>query len=204
VELSLVSRYVFRGYDSSPQGNTPSLQTSLTGLVGATGWSFNLWTSHGWKGGAALHEIDYTVDYTRTLAGPADLSLGYVFYDARGFDERTQEVYLGASWPELSWEPAVSVYYDFDTGKGLYAELAGGSAVGGRGLWGSWAVGYNGGQYGADYGISHATFGLSKDLDWRDGWTVTPSLNYVAVFDEAVNTSDEWFVGVSLSRSWGK
>ena len=59
LQVDLVSRYIWRGFDATPDGNTPSLQPAITLNLPKSRLSFTTWSSIGLSGSVRRDETDY-------------------------------------------------------------------------------------------------------------------------------------------------
>jgi len=103
MDHAVQSRYQWRGFTLD---DSPVLQQGVR--AGISGFTAGIWGSFGvGTGPADADEVDYTLDYTRSL-GPVNLSLGYIVYDFPSADLYTREFYAGLSAvhflsPRLTW-----------------------------------------------------------------------------------------------------
>ncbi|MFU8858424.1 MAG: transporter [Deferrisomatales bacterium] len=213
------SRYIWRGYDLV-EDNRPAFQPSATVSLtpaDALTLSFNVWASYGVSEPDSANEwdeVDYTLALDYALSDRVSLSLGHIYYHfptARGPKRSdvndTKEIFLGVSVglpANLSTD--LTVYYDYDNGKGIYANLGLGYS---RAL--SEAVTVNLGanvgymSYTEDdpetafytdedgdafKGFSDANFQLGVDVDLGHGFSLSNALVYTIPLDDAINTAD--------------
>jgi len=122
--ISLLSKYVWRGYELSKDSIV--IQPSMT--VGYKGFGFNLWGNldtdqdeelFGTDGGN-WNETDMTLSYDGSF-GMVGYSLGYIYYALDGADD-TQELYAGVGLDTIL-APTLTVYRDFDEYEGWYVNL---------------------------------------------------------------------------------
>ena len=82
VEAHYVSRFIWRGFDVTPDNN-PAFQPSLTYSFGKTGLWVNLWGSIGLTERSKIKtadEVDYVFGYDKSLAGGIiDFSAGMYY-----------------------------------------------------------------------------------------------------------------------------
>ncbi|TFG62217.1 MAG: hypothetical protein E4H28_07925 [Gemmatimonadales bacterium] len=221
VDSTFVTKYMWRGY--SILGSHAAWQPSVDLDLFDTGFSFNVWYSKAMsKGLSDFDEIDYTLAYGTTLfdgkSFAIDAGANYIYYDFPNLKNiaDTEEVGLSLAMPSLL--PLGSSYLvpSYYVGR-LYPAKEGGPKgglfhvlglsydlpIGGdRALNLCADVTYNTGAFDAPPGWSHATFGVSTDIETKLGLTVTPSLNYQATFEDAVHDSDEVWAGMSVSYSF--
>lgn len=125
LSVSLLSKYVWRGYELSKDSIV--IQPSMT--VGYKGFGFNLWGNldtdqdEGLFGtdGGNWNETDMTLSYDGS-AGMVGYSLGYIYYGLDGAVD-TQEIYAGVSLDTIA-APSLTIYRDFDEYEGWYVNLA--------------------------------------------------------------------------------
>jgi len=55
---------------------------------------------------------------------------------------------------------------------------------------------------GVDHDWSHAVFGISTDFELSDDITFTPGIYYQVSMDDSVNTSDEYWISLSLTHKF--
>ncbi|MDW7759194.1 MAG: TorF family putative porin [Acidobacteriota bacterium] len=210
-QADIVSRYIWRGFDLYPE-NKPAFQPSLTFDFGNSGLSVEAWFSFASANRAEFKtadELNLIVSYALPAGDNVDLSAGlihYVYYRTPGFTYRndtSREVFVEAGLPNVFARPSLTVFYDFDLGDGLYAELSGAldaplseNVVPELSV----ALGYNGRQYQKEKsGLSHLSWTLALPLEAK-GVTITPFCNLTFIFLRAVNPSkSEIFFGLSVS-----
>jgi uncharacterized protein (TIGR02001 family) len=210
-QADIVSRYIWRGFDLYPE-NKPAFQPSLTFDFGNSGLSVEAWFSFAAANRAEFKtadELNLIVSYALPTGENVDLSVGlihYIYYRTPGFTYRndtSREVFIEAGLPNVFARPSLAVFYDFDLGDGLYAELSGAldaplseNVVPELSV----ALGYNGKQYQKEKsGLSHLSWTLALPLEAK-GVTVTPFCNLTFIFLRAVNPSkSEIFFGLSVS-----
>jgi len=210
-QADIVSRYIWRGFDIYPE-NKPAFQPSLTFDFGNSGLSVEAWFSFAASNRAEFKtadELNLIVSYALPTGENVDLSAGlihYVYYRTPGFTYRndtSREVFVEAGLPNVFARPSLAVFYDFDLGDGLYAQLSGSldaplseNVVPEFSL----ALGYNGKQYQKEKaGFSDLSCTLSLPLQ-SGGVSITPFCNLTFIFLRAVNPSkSEFFFGLSVS-----
>ncbi len=206
-QLDLVSSFIFRGMDLNPD-HKPVVQPQLTYVFGASGFSANIFTSFSFEH-KELNEIDLTLAYDYKVSEGLALSCGvihYGWYMNDGFtfkDNTTFEVYAGVALPNVPLSPKITLYYDFNMGDGLYAELSLLHSIKVNETLNadfSATLGYNAGQWlpeNADTGLSDLTFGVA--FPFKVGKvTLVPYANYTFVFLDAISTKNHFWAGLSL------
>jgi uncharacterized protein (TIGR02001 family) len=125
LSVSLLSKYVWRGYELS--NDSIVIQPSMS--VGYKGFGFNLWGNldtdqdeelFGTDGGN-WNETDMTLSYDGS-AGMVGYSLGYIYYGLDGATD-SQELYAAVSFDTIA-APSLTIYRDFDAYEGWYVNLA--------------------------------------------------------------------------------
>jgi len=225
VDATYVSKYIWRGYDLFD--DHAAFQPSVNADLFKTGFSLNVWGSipigSGGDGINDWQEYDYTLAYGYTLfeKEPYALDLGanYIYYHFPKLNHMadTQEAgmsvalpnliklgdnalvpsyYTGKLWPTSSGNPDVAGWfhtfglsYDLAIPKTEYALSL------------STDINYNDGMFGSDSDFSHATVGLSTNVDVGP-ITLTPFINYQISMDDSVNKENELFGGISAAFSF--
>jgi hypothetical protein len=194
--VTLVSRYIWRGFDTIPN-NKPAIQPSLTLNFGKSGLWFNLWSA-----------IDFIVGYDKVLSKHVTFSTGigyFTFPSYRNYPDKNStspEICLGITFGSVPLSPRLTAYYDFNLGDGLYAtlNLQKSLFLGKRVLCSTFLLGYTS-QYkniGVDPGLSDICFGLSSDFVFKK-LILTPGLNYVIVPNKTINQENEIWGGLSIN-----
>lgn len=207
VKTDLASRYIWRGFDLNPY-KKPVLQPSLFYEFGDSGLSMDLWMSFS-KEDKELTETNVTLAYTWKLMEQFTIETGFIHYgwyfapDFRFEDDTSHEIYAKLGLPELVTQPAVTFFYDFTNGDGIYILIEGGHSFDlVKALEASFytSIGYNGGQWLAEEtapGFSDFNIGLSLAFKWKD-FQIVPYANYTFVLLDAIGKEDHFWFGVSL------
>ena len=204
--LTLVSRYIWRGFDTIPN-DRPSLQPSLTLNFGESGLWFNLWSALALVD-TNFVELDFILGYDKTWSKNITFCTGAGYFTFPSFpsypdkNSTSPEVYLGATLCSIPLSPRLTLYYDFNLGDGVYVtlDLQKNFPIREKVLCMTWLMGYTT-QYkkiGVDSGLSDISFGLSTDFVFRR-LTLTPSLHYVIVPNETINQENEIWGGLSMN-----
>jgi hypothetical protein len=204
-DISILSKYVWRGYELSDDSIV--IQPSAT--VGYKGFSFNLWgnldTDYVATDNSDFNETDLTLAYD-TAVGPVGLGFGYIYYGLEGDD--TQELYVSAGYDTLL-APSLTVYKDIDQFPGIYVNFGLSHSIelsNGISLDLSGSLGY----YDDDTGYSCMHDGLVSaglTIPIYSYMTLSPSLSYsFSLSDEADGAlanndgdTDFMYGGVTLS-----
>ena len=215
-------KYIWRGQNLV---DDPVFQPGITASY--AGFTAGVWgsleTTNYTGNSGDFTEVDYSLDYSTDLPGVegVGLSVGVIYYDFPSTDVKdTTELYWGFSF-DLPLSPSITAYHDVDEAEGVYASLAFGHSIerilgpetpvdmeiGVSFGWGSSQ--YNDYYWGID---SSKTNDLAVSVAFPiglDGWTLTPSLNYVTLLStdirktDAYRTeSDYFFVGIGLSTEF--
>ena len=210
ISLGYVSRYVWRGFELNAR--QPAIQPGLTFSLGREELTLQFWGSYniGNVTKRELTELDAYLNYSSTYQDWLDWYFSYAYYtfpNLTGAAGKSGEIFLGLTQTQAPFAPTLTISYDHDQGKGLYVQLGGKQEIGlvTAGL----TVGYNGGQWGAQPGVSDGSLSLSSKLNFGSG-VLVPSLNY-AVFTPDIaalnvatggnaDTGSFWF-GVTYSNT---
>lgn len=231
LDVTYVSRYIWRGMDTYPSDHSaiqPSIDIDLYG----TGFGMNVWWSRANKSGFEnSEEIDYTLYYSSNLfegeSYAAEYTIGWIYYNYPDEPKRVadmQEVYASLSWPNICPAGLVPSYTIVSTwpseSKSDIRDYSGWVHIFGLGydmtvpgfltetkeqvLHLSVETVYNDGAYGTaiDHDWSHAVFGVSTSFDLGNNLTFTPGFYYQSSWDDSVNTSDEYWTSLSLTYTF--
>ena len=206
--ITLVSRYIFRGSDII-RNNRPAVQPSLTLNFGKSGLWCNLWSAIALVD-TNFVELDFIVGYDKVLSEDITLSVGVGYFTFPSYpnypdkSSTSPEIYFGTTFSSipLSLSPRLTAYYDFNLGDGLYLSLDVQKSfpLAGKVFCSTFLLGYTNQNkiFGVDPGLSDICFGLSTDFVFKK-LTLTPSLNYVIVPNETINQEDEIWAGLSIN-----
>ncbi len=205
--VDFTSRYIWRGWDIL--NSNPAVQPSVTYNFGDTGFSINLWGSFALKERDIYKysdELDLTLSYTFQPTEHIEMTMGFIhygYYFANNFrfkNNTTQEAYITTTFKTAPLTPYLSIYYDFNTGKGLY--IIGGLSHSFRitdqhDLTLQSSIAWNGKHTINKTGFSDFTAGASMDFK-IDKVTLTPYIKYSRVFMREINPSENevWFGGI--------
>jgi uncharacterized protein (TIGR02001 family) len=206
-QVDFVSRYIWRGFDLNPE-KEPVFQPSLEYEFGESGLSMNLWMSFSFVN-KELNETDLTLSYTQRLLEKFSLQAGlihYAWYFTPHFqfeDDTSHEIFAGLGMPEVFFQPAVTLFYDFTNGDGIYVLMESEySFEPMRDVETSIhaSLGYNGGQWlpeGEEPGFSDLNIGVSLSYA-LNAFRILPFANYTFVFLDAIGKQNHFWVGISL------
>ncbi len=203
-QIDINSNYIWRGFDLNPSHKLV-VQPSVTLSVGSSGFGLNIWSSFSFENKRA-NELDFTLFYNFKTGEDFTLSAGFIHYgwyfikDFKFKDNTTQEVYVSIGFPNFLFSPEVSIYYDFNNGKGLYILSSLGYSLKLSDEYVadiSASVGYNGGQWIDKSGLSDINFSLAIPLKFGK-IDLTPSVNYTFVLLNQVSVDNHFWVGVSV------
>jgi uncharacterized protein (TIGR02001 family) len=207
-QLDFSSSYIWRGFDLNPS-KKPVLQLSVDLDLGQSGFAVNLWSSFSFVS-SKLNEFDLTLSYSTDLTKDISIEAGlihYAWYFTDNFkfkDDTSHEVFFSFGIPNLFFEPALSIYYDFTVGDGLYIQFDIGHSfpiLKSLELALSSSLGYNGGQWLAnesDSGFSDLNFGLA--LPFTTGrFQALAFANYTIVLLETIGQENHFWLGFSVS-----
>jgi hypothetical protein len=155
------------------------------------------------------NETQITLAYTRQLSEQFSLKAGlihYGWYFAPNFrfkNDTSHEIFARLGMPEITLQPAITIFYDFTNGDGFYVLLEAGY---------SWkpvkflktslsaSLGYNGGQWLAeetDPGFSDLNLGLSLTYAVNE-FRIIPFVYYTFVLLDAIGKENHFWFGISL------
>ncbi len=205
-QMDLTSRYVWRGFDLNPL-NKPALQPSLTYGFGESGFAVNLWGSFSFED-KQMNETDISFSYDFKINEKISMSVGFTHYgwyftDNFDFGENTsQEFYISASMPGPIIDTALSLYYDFTNGDGLYILLKSSKSVKLSDKMNvdlGASIGYNSDQWIDKSGFSDIVLNISAPYK-VEKLTITPFMNLAFILLDEINPSDTelWF-GISIA-----
>ena len=201
--IDIYSKYIWRGQNLEDDW---SIQPSLD--ISYKGFTASVWGSYGAES-EDWNELDFTFDYTIGLGAlynsleKLSFSLGYSFYTFPNLeeDDSSHEIYFGLGLDVLL-SPSLYIYYDWDTGDGVYYEGALTHAFEFEyfSISPSASIGYNDGQWGYDSSWSAALLSLNLSIPIGDYFTVGGSLAESVALDEQYD--DEFYGGFNLSVSF--
>jgi hypothetical protein len=113
--VDVMSSYMWRGFQLHEDA---AIQPSVGITYGSFG--INLWSDYNTETKEAA-ETDLTLNYTFSM-DKLSFDAGYIYF---GLDNATdtQEVYLSIAYDTVL-SPALTIYYDFDEGKGSFIEAS--------------------------------------------------------------------------------
>jgi hypothetical protein len=173
--------------------------------LGKGGFNLSVWSSFAlakWDEYKGANEIDLILAYTFKTPEKWEVTAGFTHYGywfAEDFTFKgntSQEIFASIARTDLPLSPALSVYYDFNLGSGLYVTLGGSQElqvnekvsveVGGL-------IGFNSRQYIDKTGFSDIDLYAKVPLTVGK-LTLTPSLNVmIPLLDEVNEDTEIWF-----------
>lgn len=109
--VDVMSNYVWRGQKLS---DSSAIQPSVGINYGAFG--MNIWSNYD-TDKKEITETDITLSFTHSINKLA-LSGGFIYYALEGTND-TQELFISAAY-DMLLNPSLTVYYDYDEGKGAF------------------------------------------------------------------------------------
>lgn len=205
---AIYSKYIWRGQNL---GDDWCYQPTIT--VGYKGLGLTLFANYNTVGNTdEWSELDFTVDYTTDLGfvdsslEKVSVSLGYTYYTYPNISSNlpeydSHEVYLGIG-ADVFLSPTLTVYYDFDTGDGVYYEagISHSFDVGKCTISPSLSLGYNDGQWGYDPSFSSLLIGVNTSIPVGEYFTVEPMVAESVALDDQYE--DEFYGGVNFTISY--
>jgi hypothetical protein len=217
-------KYVWRGQnlDDDPVFQ-PGLSASYKGLTAAIWGNLELTNINGNSGD--FSELDYSIDYSGNIPDVEEVgfSIGAIYYDFPGTTvPSTTELYWGFSL-DTTLSPSITFYHDIDEADGLYISAGIGHSIekifelgpenpvamelGASYGWGDSS--YNKYYWGLNSSKSN-DLALSASFPFEvGGWTINPSINYVALISNGIKKTnaygtddDLFFVGIGLSKGF--
>jgi len=206
-QIDFVSRYIWRGFDLNPD-QQPVLQPSIDMEFGESGLSLNLWMSFSFAN-KELNETDLTLTYTQKIGEEFSLQAGlihYAWYFVPHFkfqDDTSHEIFASLVMPEVLFQPALTLFYDFTNGDGIYVLME--SEYSFQPMKDMEAslrtsLGYNGGQWlpeGTEPGFSDLNISLSAAYVWHE-FEIMPFVNCTIVLLDAIGKKNHFWFGLSL------
>jgi uncharacterized protein (TIGR02001 family) len=208
-QVDFISRYIFRGFDLNPV-KKPVIQPQVTYNIGGSGFAVNLWFNFSFEDKEA-NETDFIITYDFKTPESFILSLGFIHYawylsnNFKFHNNTTHEFYVTAGLPKVLLGPAITLYYDFHNGNGLYADLSLGHSFKLRDKAKvdlSAILGYNGGQWQdemfyEDTGFSDLSLSIALSIKLGK-FTITPFAVYTFVLMNAIGDNDHFWFGIRL------
>jgi hypothetical protein len=203
------SKYVWRGQNLD---NKSVLQFNAAGSAyGFTGaiWSNLPLTDEAGTKGGEFNEIDYSLDYSKTIPNSNDkvgFSLGVIHYTFAGYAEPTTEIYGGLNFNVLL-NPSITWYRDVDTVDGSYIQFDVGHTFEKIGKWsdeeyvsldlgasfGLGGSGYNIGYFGEDgTKFNDFTLNVALPITLKHGVSITPSFHVSTMLSGSIRDVIEY------------
>ena len=222
-DMTYVSKYIYRGVDF--YGDNGAWQPSVYFDLFQTGFNFGIWASiPDEQGDEEWTELDINPSYCFNMFQGEDyqanvtLEYWYFGYPKSNHFNEDQSAQLKVKMPNLIKIGDIKVipmyFYcqKWPVSSGLPYQVAGyfhqlrlttivpisekqtldfmAETV------------YRGNVWGLGNGISHVQLSLSSSFDMGNGFCLTPGINYQYSMMESVNTEDELWTSLSLSKSF--
>ena len=227
ITQSFASRHICEAQDSFA-ANDPiwetALDVALKEITENTDLALGIWWGYPLKSGnVSAEEIDYAIELSRNITDSLDLSLGYSYIDFPKANRNSDfnKLFTTLALDEipdlpLKISPHIYAAYQFEA-------AAEGPEDGWYYSWGfntefslpdlrifqkDQSINLDITNWGTDgvAGIKSNSFYASEyslSTDYRlFGFTITPSVNYVASYDDDINEEDEFWARVDLSYSF--
>jgi hypothetical protein len=217
VSVDYAGKYVWRGQPVNPES---VMQTNVSGS--AYGFTGSIWSNNDLTDDrrGEFSEVDYALDYTRSLGEKVAVSAGVIHYlfPNTGFSPTT-EIYGGLSF-DVPLAPSIKWYRDVNEVDGSYIQIGAGHSFEGVAEWangcsmgvslgasvGIGGAGYNSGYFGiGETRMNDFTMRIGVPLDLKHV-TLTPSFNFSTMVDDGIgdgmtDRSNAWF-GIGISKSF--
>jgi len=208
LQVDYTSRYLWRGFDLNPI-KRPAIQPSISYSLEGGVLSFDIWGSFSLEN-KEVNELDFTVKFTydsldniRFIFGA--IHYGWYFEENFSFRANTsQEIFMTAGLKNMFLHPAITVFYDFANGDGIYASLDLTQSVKIMDTLQAeinTSLGYNEGQWLAEDmhgGFSDWNIGLV--LSYSIGkFKIAPFIKYTRVLLESIGKENHFWFGLSGS-----
>jgi len=186
------SKYVVRGmaYSENPVIQ-PSISVNKGNLTAIGIGNFDTQCNE-------FNEYDLVLDYTKN-AGKITFSAGYGLYTFPETEmQKTQEAYASATL-EKTFRPTLKAVYDFDKGKGLYAELSVSKDIniGKTTMSANGKLGYNNNYFREKSSLSNFEINLSMPIKTGNNMTIKPSISCTKALDK--DFIDQFYAGFGLN-----
>ena len=212
LDVGLYNAYVWRGLQFNEEG---VVQTSLDysygtedlGSFGLKIWG-NIDLDNEGDDSGEFSEVDYTAYWVKSF-DTLILGGGVIVYDfpSKKHVSSTKEVYLSVGI-DMVLAPTVTAYYDFDSVEGFYLDFGVSQSIGFLDLAANigWADDNMTDSYydeDAESGFTNYSLSASIDFELCDSVTLTPSLAYYGLLEDAQEDlhleDDEFILGLNLN-----
>ncbi|MBN1518291.1 hypothetical protein JXA32_17145 [Candidatus Sumerlaeota bacterium] len=218
ITSDIYSKYVWRGINLTDDwvwqpGASGSLDVGV-GSVSLGVWG-NMDLTDVNDNDKEFNEVDYSLDFSYTVAEKINISHGLIFYDFPNTEyDSTWEVYTAIGL-DVPLAPTLTGYYDLDEIEGIYltfdlshsvpivdedsmsVSLDLGSQVG----YGD--DDHNMGYYGAGSGFTNLNLTAGVSVGVGEHFSFGPSVTWSRLLDgeirDAMGYDDEWYYGLSMS-----
>ena len=219
------NRYVWRGMnlndDSVFQFN---MEGSAWGFTGGIWSNMPLTDTYETRPAGEFDEVDYSLDFSRSINDKIGFSLGVIHYTLQGYESPTTEIYGGLNFDVLL-SPSVTWYRDVDGIDGSYIQFGLNHSFEKIGKWsddeyvslelsGNFGLGgssYNIGYFGVEgTKLNDFTLNIAVPFQLKHGISVTPSINMSAMLNGTIRDSyfygtgkptNVWF-GINFTKSF--
>ena len=186
--LDFTSKYIWRGWDLTPK-NKPAVQPGVSYSKGSMEYGY--WSSFALTNRNKLSsddEFDVYFSYNSSFGETTEYSVGLTYYswlnaDNFSFDgNTTPEPFITVTDSRMPYGLSFGLYYDLNLGDGVYLLASGDHSMNfaERAVDFSLSVGYNGGQWGADTGISDIVFSAGSSFEFSFG-SLSPAVYYAII-----------------------
>ena len=205
--LDYTSKYIWRGWDLTPN-NKSAVQPGVSYSQGSM--EFGYWSSFAVSNRdelSSLDEFDVYFSYGGSLGETTEYSVGLTYYswlNADNFsfgDYATPEPFVTVTDSRMPYGLSFGLYYDLNLGDGMYVQASGGHSMNfaERAVDLSLSVGYNGGQWGADTGISDIVVSAGSSFEFSFG-SLSPAVYYAIIPEESINSDNQFWFSLGFGR----
>ena len=205
--LDYTSKYIFRGWDLTPN-NKSAVQPGVSYSKGSMEYGY--WSSFAVSNRdelGSLDEFDLYFSYSGSLNGTTEYSVGLTYYswlnaDDFSFDNNTTpEPFITVADSRMPYGLSLGLYYDLNLGDGVYLQASGGHSMkfAERAVDLSLSVGYNGGQWGADAGISDIVLSAGSSFEFSFV-SLSPAVYYAIIPEKSINNDNQFWFSLGFGR----
>lgn len=207
--LDYTSKYIWRGWDLTPK-NKSAVQPGVSYSKGSMAYGY--WSSLAVSNRdelGSLDEFDVYFEYSSSFGETTGYSVGLTYYswlnaDDFSFDgNTTPEPFITVTDSRMPYGLSVGLYYDLNLGDGIYVLASGSHSMNfaERAVDFSLSAGYNGGQWGADAGISDIVFSASSSFAFSFG-SLSPAVYYaiIPLSVSGISSENEFWFSLGFGR----